>query len=239
MFSPSKFNQFTQKYKTRVHPIFYSFQHGVIFGPFFIMPFVIFSGFFLLYKDAPFFFKWLFHISFLKHGLVGIVISIFGMERPKLPCSDLYCHYRFPKLFIEDQGMEQEQYGLAVICLMGIAVVVSACTYGILKIRLRTKWWIALFNLYRVIFLWILLTYVIMWFRRGVCVKKYFVIIDIFLVKFVLYKWTMKWNSTTSMKGTNYICKYEVLANVIQNRFNAQSCYAQWSVTYMNTMNML
>ncbi|XP_026315523.1 ATP-binding cassette sub-family G member 4-like [Hyposmocoma kahamanoa] len=114
-------------------------KHGVIFGPFFIMPFVIFSGFFLLYKDAPVFFKWLFHISFLKHGLVGIVISIFGMERPKLPCSDLYCHYRFPKLFIEDQGMEQEQYGLAVICLMGIAVVVSACTYGILKIRLRTK----------------------------------------------------------------------------------------------------
>lgn len=38
-----------------------------------------------------------------------------------------------------DQGMDQEQYGLAVICLMGIAVVVSVCTYGILKIRLRTK----------------------------------------------------------------------------------------------------
>lgn len=104
------------------------------------MPFVIFSGFFLLYKDAPFLFKWIFHISFLKHGLVGVVISIFGFDRPKLPCSDFYCHYTFPKQFMMEQGMEQEKYGLAVICLMVIAVVVSLCTYGILKLRLRTRW---------------------------------------------------------------------------------------------------
>lgn len=125
--------------------IFFTLQNGVIFGPFFIMPFVIFSGFFLLYKDSPFFFKWLFHINFLKHGLVGVVISIFGFERPKLPCSDIYCHYKIPKQFMVDHGMEQEQYGIAVICLMVIAVVVSVSTYIVLRIRLRTRWLKVLF----------------------------------------------------------------------------------------------
>ncbi|KOB51860.1 ATP-binding cassette sub-family G member 4, partial [Operophtera brumata] len=63
-------------------------MNGVVFGPFFIMPFTIFSGFFLHYRDAPYVFRWLFHISFLKHGLVGLMISVYGMGRPKLICTD-------------------------------------------------------------------------------------------------------------------------------------------------------
>ncbi|CAH2076722.1 unnamed protein product, partial [Iphiclides podalirius] len=74
----------------------FNVKNGVVFGPFFIMPFTVFSGFFLRYSDAPVFFRWLFNLSFLKHGLVGLVISIFGMDRPKLVCKELYCHYSYP-----------------------------------------------------------------------------------------------------------------------------------------------
>lgn len=117
-----------------------SFQNGVVFGPFFIMPFTIFSGFFLRYSDAPYLFRWLFHASFLKHGLAGLVLSIFGMDRPKLVCSNLYCHYSYPKQFLIDNDMSNEKYSLIIISLLVIASVVIMFTYMILKFRLKSKW---------------------------------------------------------------------------------------------------
>jgi len=54
------------------------FQNSAIFGPFAIMPFVIFSGFFVHLKDAPPYLHWLFHTSFLKYGFEGVMIAIYG-----------------------------------------------------------------------------------------------------------------------------------------------------------------
>lgn len=116
------------------------FQNGVIFGPFFIMPFVVFSGFFLRYSDAPSLLRWIFHISFLKYGLVGLIISIFGLDREKLPCSDIYCHYAHPKQFLKDNELTSEQYSMVVLALFVIAIVVILCAYIMLKIRLKKKW---------------------------------------------------------------------------------------------------
>ncbi|XP_075974022.1 ATP-binding cassette subfamily G member 4-like [Anticarsia gemmatalis] len=118
----------------------FNVKNGVIFGPFFIMPFTVFSGFFLRYSDAPFFFKWLFHLSFLKHGLVGLVLSIFGMNRPNLACSELYCHYKYPSLFLQDNGIIGEKYPVLVAALFGIGAIVTTIAFIILKIRLKSKW---------------------------------------------------------------------------------------------------
>lgn len=104
------------------------------------MPFTIFSGFFLRYSDAPFFLRWIFHISFLKHGLVGVVYSILGMDRPKLPCSDIYCHYTRPIQFIRDIDMSNEQYELVVAALFAIGSSVVILSYIILRTRLKSKW---------------------------------------------------------------------------------------------------
>ncbi|XP_045495025.1 ATP-binding cassette sub-family G member 1-like [Colias croceus] len=118
----------------------FNIKNAVIFGPFFITPFTIFSGFFLRYSDAPFIFRWLFHISFLKHGLVGLVISIFGMNRPKLVCTDIYCHYSKPTQFLKDNGMLDEKFSVAIGALGAIGVTVITLTYIVLKIRLKFKW---------------------------------------------------------------------------------------------------
>lgn len=118
----------------------FNVKNGVVFGAFFIMPFTIFSGFFLRYSDAPVVFRWMFHISFLKHGLVGLVFAVFGMERPKMPCTDLYCHYTYPKKFIQDVEMTNEDYSLVVVALFCIGIVVTFCSYIILKVRLKNKW---------------------------------------------------------------------------------------------------
>ncbi|XP_059046295.1 ATP-binding cassette subfamily G member 4-like [Achroia grisella] len=118
----------------------FNVKNGVVFGPFFIMPFTIFSGFFLRYSDAPFYFRWLFHISFLKHGLVGLIFAIYGMDREKLPCSDIYCHFTIPKQFITEMELATESYTFVVLPLLAIGVCVFLCSYVILRIRLKSKW---------------------------------------------------------------------------------------------------
>ncbi|CAH0714524.1 unnamed protein product, partial [Brenthis ino] len=118
----------------------FNVKNGVIFGPFFIMPFTIFSGFFLRYSDAPIFMRWLFQLSFLKHGLAGLVISIFGLDRPKLMCSSLYCHYAHPAQFLKESGMSGEKFSNAIMSLLGIGFVFILFAYVVLKIRLKNKW---------------------------------------------------------------------------------------------------
>lgn len=113
----------------------------MIFGPFFIMPFTIFSGFFLRYYDAPSFVRWLFQASFLKHGLVGVVLSIYGMDRPNIECSDVYCHYKYPSLFLMDNDVVGERFSMLFVALFGIGLIVSVLAFLILKIRLKSKWW--------------------------------------------------------------------------------------------------
>ncbi|KAI5636161.1 ABC transporter domain-containing protein [Phthorimaea operculella] len=115
-------------------------KNGVVFGPLFIMPFVVFSGFFLLYADAPFFVRWMFHVSFLKHGFVLIAIGIFGMDRPKLECHEFICRYKYPKQVLIEYDMVNENIWTAMIVLMFLSVIVNVATYVILKIRLRSKW---------------------------------------------------------------------------------------------------
>ncbi|XP_060803816.1 ATP-binding cassette sub-family G member 4 [Amyelois transitella] len=118
----------------------FNVKNGVIFGPFVITPFTIFSGFFLRYSDAPAFARWVFHISFLKHGLVGLVFCIFGMDREKLPCSDIYCHYRLPAQFLKDIEMIDDPYFIVVIALFAIGAGVVLLSYFILNFRLKHKW---------------------------------------------------------------------------------------------------
>lgn len=50
-------------------------QHGMIFGPLTILPFLIFSGFFVQFRDAHPYLRWLFHLSFLKYGFEGVMIA--------------------------------------------------------------------------------------------------------------------------------------------------------------------
>lgn len=118
----------------------FNVKNGVVFGPFFIMPFTIFSGFFLRYCDAPFFVRWLFQASFLKHGLVGLVLSIYGMDRPNLVCSELYCHYTYPTQFLMDTFVLGEKFSMLIVALLSIGSIVSILAFLILKIRLKNKW---------------------------------------------------------------------------------------------------
>ncbi|XP_012244300.1 ATP-binding cassette sub-family G member 1-like isoform X1 [Bombus vosnesenskii] len=114
-------------------------QHGMIFGPLMILPFLIFSGFFVQFRDAHPYLRWLFHLSFLKYGFEGVMIAIYGYDRPKLSCSDVYCHFAIPETLLNAVDMKQANYWFCLIVLVALYIALDIGTYTLLKYKLEKR----------------------------------------------------------------------------------------------------
>ncbi|KAL1505777.1 hypothetical protein ABEB36_005261 [Hypothenemus hampei] len=112
-------------------------KNGVIFGPFCMLPFTIFSGFFVQMNACHPSMQWLFHISFLKYGFEGMVLSVLGYNRPNLPCNKEYCHFVRPDKFLSTMDMQESTYSAAVKFLLGLFFFIRICTYFVLKFQIR------------------------------------------------------------------------------------------------------
>ncbi|XP_046663977.1 ATP-binding cassette sub-family G member 1-like isoform X2 [Homalodisca vitripennis] len=116
-----------------------SIKHGVVFGPLAIMPWVIFSGFFLHISDAPSPLQWLFHISYLKYGLEGLMLAIYGYDRGRIACSDDYCHFRKPSKFLKEMDMSDASYILALGVVVSMYLVIKVVTFYMLRYQLSHR----------------------------------------------------------------------------------------------------
>ena len=116
-------------------------QNGVIFAPLTVMPWLIFSGFFLHLSDAPVWLQWLFHLSFLKYGLEGLMMAVYGYNRPNIPCSDDYCHFISPRKFLQELDLEKADYWTDFYVLFSLYIVIKAVTYFVLHYQVCHKQW--------------------------------------------------------------------------------------------------
>jgi len=114
-------------------------QNSVIFGPFAIMPFVIFSGFFVHAKDVHPYLNWLFHISFLKYAFEGELMAIYGYNRAKLKCSADYCHFAVPEKFLMELGIIHVNYWYNTTVLILLSIALDVVAYIILNIRVNKR----------------------------------------------------------------------------------------------------
>ncbi|XP_037042712.1 ATP-binding cassette sub-family G member 4-like [Bradysia coprophila] len=117
----------------------FSVKNGAIFGPFFICPFLIFSGFFVQLNDAHPAMQWLFHASFLKYALEGGTLAIFGYERERMECSKLFCQFVLPKKFIKTVDMHNGDFMTAVIALVVIFFIFRFIAFYVMSFRVRSK----------------------------------------------------------------------------------------------------
>uniref|UniRef100_A0A1B6IJC3 ABC transporter domain-containing protein n=1 Tax=Homalodisca liturata TaxID=320908 RepID=A0A1B6IJC3_9HEMI len=88
------------------------------------MPMFLISGFFIHLNDLSPYMKWLSYFSIFRYSLEAAAITVFGLDRKMLGCSEDYCHFRRPKKFLEEMGLENGSYwvNVAVLCF---AVVIS------------------------------------------------------------------------------------------------------------------
>lgn len=118
--------------------IYFLFQAGVFLGPISTIPLVLFSGFFANLKDIPVYLKWLPYMSYVKYSFEATMISIYGLDRPKLDCRDDYCHFKYPTKFLDQMAMKSDMltYTIDVVVLCGLFVVLRIFAYFVLRIKL-------------------------------------------------------------------------------------------------------
>lgn len=118
----------------------FGFQLAVIVGPFVLAPFVVFAGLFLRLSDAPVGLHWLFHGSFMKYAIEGSSHALFGYNRPKLECTDMYCHFRYPLSIMQQFDMDHGNYLNAFVVLLVFCAVLRFVAFFIMALRLIKRW---------------------------------------------------------------------------------------------------
>jgi len=116
--------------------MFDSVGYTLIVGAFVIFLFVMFSGFFILMKDSAYGWHWLFHASFMKHGLDGAFLSLLGFNREKLTCDATYCHFRWPHKFLESLGI-QENFLQSCLVIVFSMLLFRVAAFFIIRHRLK------------------------------------------------------------------------------------------------------
>lgn len=107
-------------------------------GPISTIPMVLFSGFFVNLEDIPYYLRWLPYMSYVKYSFEGSMIAIYGLDRPKLECNIDYCHFKYPRTFLNQMAFKGDMmtYVIDVSVLSGLFIVLRICAYFLLRIKL-------------------------------------------------------------------------------------------------------
>lgn len=112
-------------------------EAGVYLGPVTTIPVVLFSGFFVNFSAIPEYFRWITYLSYVRYGFEGAMLSVYGYDRDKLQCTEIYCHFRSPKKFLEEMSMDKANFWVDVGALCAFFVFIRIISYLVLKIKLK------------------------------------------------------------------------------------------------------
>lgn len=91
---------------------------------------IIFAGAFSRPHDSPAFIRWMYEIDFLKHSNDVIMVAILGWDREKLPCNEIYCHFRKPSDLLNYLDVSETTSMVKALTLtLAICMVSHTLTY--------------------------------------------------------------------------------------------------------------
>lgn len=115
----------------------FDIQIAIFLAPITAIPFVLISGFCTKLDAYPEFIQWLTYGSFMRLGFDGVMVSIYGNDRPPLTCSLPYCHFRYPHKFLQLFDMEDISYFWSIFGMIVIFLVLRIAAYLVLLFKLR------------------------------------------------------------------------------------------------------
>ncbi|XP_018368028.1 PREDICTED: ATP-binding cassette sub-family G member 1-like [Trachymyrmex cornetzi] len=112
---------------------------GVVFGtelgmfliPICSIPLLLFSGFFLKLNEMPTYLQSISFSSFFRFAFEGIMQAIY-LDRPKLLCSEAYCHLRSSNKILSLMGMPTMSFYLILIILGSWILCLHVIVYATL-----------------------------------------------------------------------------------------------------------
>ncbi|KAG5667468.1 hypothetical protein PVAND_015448 [Polypedilum vanderplanki] len=114
----------------------FNVTNGSAVGPALMAPFLGLAIYgFDFAADVPIFMYALMKFSFIRGGVVSLVLTVFGFNREKLECSDVYCHFDDPKVLLRYLRIENVSLFTEISVLIGLMIAFRALFYLSLRKR--------------------------------------------------------------------------------------------------------
>ncbi|XP_031630020.1 ATP-binding cassette sub-family G member 1 [Contarinia nasturtii] len=115
----------------------FSITNGSVVGPLLIAPLLGLAIYgFDFAADIPMAMYTIMKMSFVRVGVVSLVLSVFGYDRAQLDCGDVYCHFDDPKVLLRFLRIEKVYLWNEVAFLVMYIVIFRTILYLSLKRRI-------------------------------------------------------------------------------------------------------
>jgi len=76
--------------------------------------------------------------SFMRCGVVALVLTVFGLDRADLDCNEVYCHFKKPKVTLRMLDIHNSSVWMEILALLGLLVIFRFLCYIGLRWRVAT-----------------------------------------------------------------------------------------------------
>lgn len=126
--------------KSVAHP--FSFQNAMFMGPVLAVPLILLSIYGIGYGRGSYIsplMRFLMHLSYLRHGMEGLVAALYDYGRGDTICEDteIFCSFKKSKVLLAFLGFEQMHYAWSLCCLLGFYVLFTVAAYLMIRQRLK------------------------------------------------------------------------------------------------------
>lgn len=102
------------------------------------MPFFMFSTFSSYARDTHPLLASLFNVNFLNMAFKGAVNSVLGLNRTKLDCDEIYCHFSDPKKILKDFEAEVDLMQVFYV-IFSYYLVCQFASFMLISYRLKYR----------------------------------------------------------------------------------------------------
>jgi len=111
-------------------------------GPIFMIPLLLFSGFFVRFEQIPWYLKWISYASYMRYGFEGVLISIYGRNRSLLDCKAISgvecsqaCVFQNTTNILKEMDVKTDSVWVDLMVLTGFFIGLRIIAYAVLKVR--------------------------------------------------------------------------------------------------------
>jgi hypothetical protein len=76
--------------------------------------------------------------SFMRCGIVALLLTVFGLDRADLDCNEPYCHFKKPTVTLRILDIDNSSVWTEILALLGILVIFRFLCYIGLRWRVVT-----------------------------------------------------------------------------------------------------
>ncbi|XP_039950237.1 ATP-binding cassette sub-family G member 1 [Bactrocera tryoni] len=121
-----------------------SLVNAMFMGPVVAVPLILLSCYGIGYGKAVYIhplMRYLMQLSYLRHGMEGLVAALYGYDREDLHCpeTEVFCMFKKSKFLLMILGFENLNYVFSVACLVLFYIIFTLAAYFMIRQRLSLR----------------------------------------------------------------------------------------------------